>query len=65
MRRFLPILLFATLPVWAQSDRQPLPAVPPSTGRDPHEDPRYDGEEGTARSLAGLQRALAPRRGGP
>jgi sugar phosphate isomerase/epimerase len=25
-----------------------------------HEDPRYDGEEGTARSLAGLQRALAP-----
>ncbi len=23
-----------------------------------HEDPRYDGEEGTARSLAGLQRAL-------
>ena len=25
-----------------------------------HEDPRYDGEEGTKRSLAGLQRALAP-----
>jgi sugar phosphate isomerase/epimerase len=25
-----------------------------------HEDPRYDGEEGTTRSLAGLQRALAP-----
>jgi sugar phosphate isomerase/epimerase len=25
-----------------------------------HEDPRYDGEEGTARSLAGLRRALAP-----
>ncbi len=25
-----------------------------------HEDPRYDGEEGTARSLAGLQRAIAP-----
>jgi len=25
-----------------------------------HEDPRYDGEEGTARSLAGLQRALKP-----
>ena len=23
-----------------------------------HEDPRYDGEEGTARSLAGLRRAL-------
>jgi sugar phosphate isomerase/epimerase len=23
-----------------------------------HEDPRYDGEEGTRRSLAGLQRAL-------
>lgn len=25
-----------------------------------HEDPRYDGEEGTARSLQGLRRALAP-----
>jgi sugar phosphate isomerase/epimerase len=24
-----------------------------------HEDPRYDGEEGTKRSMAGLQRALA------
>ncbi|TMJ35368.1 MAG: sugar phosphate isomerase/epimerase, partial [Alphaproteobacteria bacterium] len=23
-----------------------------------HEDPRYDGEEGTARSLQGLQKAL-------
>ena len=25
-----------------------------------HEDPRYDGEEGTARSIAGLKRALKP-----
>jgi len=25
-----------------------------------HEDPRYDGEEGTRRSLEGLQRALKP-----
>jgi len=25
-----------------------------------HEDPRYGGEEGTTRSIAGLQRALAP-----
>jgi len=24
-----------------------------------HEDPRYDGEEGTKRSIAGLHRALA------
>lgn len=30
MRRLLPILLFAALPVWAQKgDLQPLPAVPP------------------------------------
>ena len=28
-----------------------------------HEDPRYDGEEGTERSLRGLRRALAPRAG--
>ena len=27
-----------------------------------HEDPRYDGEEGTARSLAGLKRATRPGR---
>ena len=30
MRRLLPILLFAALPVWAQKgDLQTLPAVPP------------------------------------
>ena len=30
MRRILPLLLLAALPVWAQkSDSQPLPAVPP------------------------------------
>lgn len=30
MRRLLPILLLAALPVWAQQgDSQPLPAVPP------------------------------------
>jgi hypothetical protein len=30
MRRLLPLLLLAALPVWAQkSDLQPLPAVPP------------------------------------
>ncbi len=30
MRRLLPVLLFAALPVWAQKgDLQPLPAVPP------------------------------------
>jgi hypothetical protein len=30
MRRLLPILLFAALPVWAQQgELQPLPAVPP------------------------------------
>ena len=29
-----------------------------------HEDPRYDGEEGTKRSLAGLQRALKPLEAG-
>ena len=29
MRRLLPILLLATAPAWAQSDLQPLPAVPP------------------------------------
>ena len=31
MRRLLPLLLLAALPVWAQQkgDRQPLPAVPP------------------------------------
>lgn len=29
MRRLLPILLFMTGPAWAQSDLQPLPAVPP------------------------------------
>jgi hypothetical protein len=30
MRRVLPLLLLAALPVWAQkSDLQPLPAVPP------------------------------------
>ena len=29
MRRFFPLLLFAALPVWAQNDAQPLPAVPP------------------------------------
>lgn len=29
MRRLLPLLLLAALPVWAQNDLQPLPAVPP------------------------------------
>lgn len=29
MRRLLPALLFVALPVWAQNDLQPLPAVPP------------------------------------
>ncbi|MDP3538049.1 MAG: DUF2782 domain-containing protein [Azonexus sp.] len=29
MRRLLPLLLLAAMPVWAQSDLQPLPAVPP------------------------------------
>lgn len=29
MRRLLPILLLAALPVWAQNEPQPLPAVPP------------------------------------
>jgi hypothetical protein len=30
MRRFLPLLLLAALPAWAQTgDLQPLPAVPP------------------------------------
>ena len=30
MRRFLPVLLLAALPAWAQkADLQPLPAVPP------------------------------------
>jgi sugar phosphate isomerase/epimerase len=30
-----------------------------------HEDPRYDGEEGTRRSLGGLERAIALTRAGP
>ena len=30
MRQFLPVLLLATLPAWAQQDNQPLPAVPPA-----------------------------------
>lgn len=29
MRRLFPLLLLAALPVWAQNDLQPLPAVPP------------------------------------
>ena len=29
MRRLIPLLLLSALPVWAQSDLQPLPAVPP------------------------------------
>ena len=29
MRRLLPLVFFAALPVWAQNDLQPLPAVPP------------------------------------
>jgi len=29
MRRLFPLLLLAAAPVWAQSDRLPLPAVPP------------------------------------
>ena len=29
MRRLLSLLLLATTSVWAQNDRQPLPAVPP------------------------------------
>ena len=30
MRRLLPVLLLAALPVWAaDNDRQPLPAIPP------------------------------------
>ena len=29
MRRLFPILLLATATAWAQSDRQPLPAIPP------------------------------------
>jgi hypothetical protein len=29
MRRLFPLLLLATAPVWAQSERLPLPAVPP------------------------------------
>ena len=29
MRRLLPLLLLAALPVWAQHDLEPLPAVPP------------------------------------
>ena len=29
MRRLIPLMLLAALPVWAQNDLQPLPAVPP------------------------------------
>jgi len=29
MRRLLPLLLLVALPVWAQTEPQPLPAVPP------------------------------------
>ena len=29
MRRLIPLVLLAALPVWAQNDLQPLPAVPP------------------------------------
>ena len=29
MRRLFPLLLLAALPVWAQNNLQPLPAVPP------------------------------------
>jgi Protein of unknown function (DUF2782) len=29
MRQFLPVILLAALPVWAQQGTQPLPAVPP------------------------------------
>lgn len=29
MRRLFPLLLLAALPVWAQNNPQPLPAVPP------------------------------------
>lgn len=29
MRRLLPVLLLAVLPVWAQNNLQPLPAIPP------------------------------------
>lgn len=29
MRRLLPLVLLVALPVWAQNDPQPLPAVPP------------------------------------
>lgn len=29
MRHFLPVILLAALPVWAQQANQPLPAVPP------------------------------------
>lgn len=29
MRRLFPLLLLVALPVWAQQDLQPLPAVPP------------------------------------
>ena len=29
MRHFLPVILLAALPAWAQQGNQPLPAVPP------------------------------------
>jgi len=29
MRRLLPLLLLVALPVWAQTEPQPLPAIPP------------------------------------
>ena len=30
MRHFLPVILLAALPAWAQQGNQPLPAVPPA-----------------------------------